>query len=581
MRRCPRWSRQKTGAGPSSVAARTSPPCGAARGRLERGLRPRVRRGIAARLPPLSNCAQAPPSSPRTCFAIAPAACYLPAACATRAASGVRRVQLYGVRSERNWGIGDFTDLGTLIDQWGARGAGVVGVNPLHALYPHKPRHASPYSPSSRLFRNILYIDVEAVAEFRDCDEARARVLATGFQDRLAALRDAPLVDYAASRRPSCRCCECLYQHFRERHLATGERAPRLFAPIVEAGGEALASPRPLRGAAGALPCGRPAVWGWPAWPRTYRDPHAPAVARFAADHAGRIEFYAYLQWQAEQQFAAAGARAGRRPVGRPLRRPRRLDRPRRRGSLGQPGSLRARRACRRAARRVQPEGPGLGPAADDSQPASRHAAYAPFIATLRANMRHAGALRIDHVMGLMRLFWVPAGHVARRGRLRPLPVRRPARPGRARKPPPPLHGDRRGSRNRAGRRARGAGRQRRAVVSRAASSNATPEQDFKPPDAYPAEALVTASTHDLPTLAGWWDGSDIDLRAAQGLTRPTAIATRRPPSAAANGRSSCRRWSATACCPRASPPIRRRRRQWRRRSPARLPPIWPQRHRA
>ena len=113
---------------------------------------------------------------------VAPAACYLPPMLsAGRRVWGVA-AQLYTLRSGRNWGIGDFTDLALLAEQWAGRGAGVVGVNPLHALFAHNPRHASPYSPSSRLFLNTLYLDVEAIAEFSECDGARA-----------AAGRDLPL----------------------------------------------------------------------------------------------------------------------------------------------------------------------------------------------------------------------------------------------------------------------------------------------------------------------------------------------------------------------------------------------------
>ncbi|MGH8637125.1 MAG: 4-alpha-glucanotransferase, partial [Burkholderiales bacterium] len=109
-------------------------------------------------------------------LAVTPERCYCPPALQGEGRVWGATCQLYGVRSERNWGIGDFTDLMTLVQQWGTRGGGVIGLNPLHALYPHNPAHASPYSPSSRLFKNWIYIDVEACADFHASEEARALV---------------------------------------------------------------------------------------------------------------------------------------------------------------------------------------------------------------------------------------------------------------------------------------------------------------------------------------------------------------------------------------------------------------------
>ncbi|RYY96146.1 MAG: malto-oligosyltrehalose synthase, partial [Comamonadaceae bacterium] len=126
-------------------------------------------------------------------------------------------LQLYALRSTRNWGIGDFSDLARFAQQAAARGAGIIGLNPLHALFPHNPAHASPYSPSSRLQLDVLYIDVEAVDEFRDCEAARQRVQSPDFQVRLATLREAELVDYPGVAAAKFEVLALLYRHFRER----------------------------------------------------------------------------------------------------------------------------------------------------------------------------------------------------------------------------------------------------------------------------------------------------------------------------------------------------------------------------
>ncbi|HEV8554529.1 MAG TPA: malto-oligosyltrehalose synthase [Casimicrobiaceae bacterium] len=452
----------------------------------------------------------------RTCCAVAPPACYVPVPPQEGRTWGAA-VQLYGVRSARNWGIGDFTDLATLVEQWGARGAGIVGVNPLHALFPHEPRRASPYSPSSRLFRNDLYVDVEAVAEFRECDEARALVLSAPFQASLAALRDAPQVDYAgvaAAKRPVL---ELLYRHFLEHHLAAGDARAEAFRAYVVAAGEALTRHSLFEALQEHFHRDDAAVWGWPAWPEPYRDPQATAVARFATDNADRVEYYAYVEWQAEQQFAAVGARARAAGLSVGVFADLALSVDRGGAEVWAHQDLYALGASVGAPPdtfNMKGQDWGLPPMIPDRL---RDAGYAPFLATLRANMRHAGALRIDHVMGLARLFWVPAGS-------------QPANGAYVRYPFEEL----------LGLLALESHRHRCLVIGEdlgtvpdyvreALAANAILSYrvlifereatgDFKPPAAYPAEALVAASTHDLPTLAGWWTDADIELRAAQGL---------------------------------------------------------------
>ena len=345
----------------------------------------------------------------RTCCAVAPPACYRPSPPQEGRTWGAA-AQLYAVRSARNWGIGDFTDLATLIGQWGERGAGIVGVNPLHALFPATPEHASPYGPSSRLFRNILYIDVEAVAEMHDCEAARALVHSAAFAQRLVALRDAPLVDYAGVAAAKRQVLELLYRHFRERYLAAGDARTEAFRAFLVAGGDALRLHALFDALHEHFHRGDAAVWGWPAWPEPYRDPRAPAVARFAAEHAERVEFYAYLQWQAEQQFAAAGtcANAAGLSIGIYTDLAVSIDRGGAEAWACQDlYALGASVGAPPDAFNMNGQDWGLPPMIPGRL---RDAAYAPFLATLRANMRNAGALRIDHVMGLARLFWVPAG---------------------------------------------------------------------------------------------------------------------------------------------------------------------------
>src|SRR5581483_2263401 len=143
-------------------------------------------------------------------------------------------------RSDRNWGIGDFTDLRAVVEQWGHRGAGVIGVNPLHALFPHNPEHASPYSPSSRLFTNVLYIDVEATADARECDEIMSAIASPQFQEKVRAARDSELVDYKAVAGLKLPVLERLHAHFHEHHLQHETERGRAFRRFQADGGSRL-----------------------------------------------------------------------------------------------------------------------------------------------------------------------------------------------------------------------------------------------------------------------------------------------------------------------------------------------------
>ncbi|HEU4827072.1 MAG TPA: 4-alpha-glucanotransferase, partial [Dongiaceae bacterium] len=128
--------------------------------------------------------------------------------------------QLFALRSARNWGIGDFTDLADLAERAAANGAAAVGLTPLHALFPDQPDRCSPYSPNSRSFLNVLYLDPEAMPEFATCEAAQALRKDAAFGAALERLRSTPLVDYAGAARCKMRALEMLYEHFRDRHLA-------------------------------------------------------------------------------------------------------------------------------------------------------------------------------------------------------------------------------------------------------------------------------------------------------------------------------------------------------------------------
>jgi len=456
----------------------------------------------------------------RTLVVASPGRCYRPPAARDGGRVWGPAVQLYGLRSPRNWGIGDFGDLEVLIDGMAGQGADIVGLNPLHALFPTDPSRASPYSPSSRQWLNVLYIDVEAVAEFAECDAARQRVESPEFQSRLAALRAAPLVDHAGVAAAKFEVLELLFEHFLSRHLspagAPDERG-RAFLAFISAHGEPLRRHALFEALQAHFAAADPHCWGWLAWPEAYREVDSPEVKGFEAQHASRLQYHQYLQWVADGQLARAGQRCEALGMGIGLY----LDL-----------AVSADRGGSDAwtAQHCFAVGASIGAPPDEFNPAGQNWGlpplrpdrlrthhYDPFVQMLRANMRHAGALRIDHVMGLMRLFWIPPGRTAHDGAYVRYPVEEmlaivAVESHRYRCM---VVGEDLGTVEDAMREALA----RADVLSyRLLYFEKQYDGGFTPPEAYPPAALVAISTHDLATLAGWWSGHDLRRRLALGL---------------------------------------------------------------
>lgn len=439
---------------------------------------------------------------------VTPPACFLPEALKTGRVWGVA-LQLYGLRSPRNWGIGDFTDLRTTVDRFGEQGAGIIGVNPLHALFPHDPAQVSPYSPSSRMFLNVLYIDVEAIPEFSQCGPVQQLVYSAEFQRRLEQLRATPYVDYRGVAAAKLEALEMLYQYFRDYHVARGTERAQAFRDFQTRSGPALFRHALYETLQEHFRREDANVWGWNAWPAAYRNPDAIEVAQWAERHTPRVEYYQYLQWQADEQMSGVGRRSYDLGLGVGVYQDIAVS--------VNPGG-----AETWAWQSVYAQHVSVGAPPDEFMPNGqdwglppliparlREAAYAPFITTLRANMHHGGALRLDHVMALMRLFWIPKGAAPKDGAY----VRYPLRdllgivalesqrnqcvvigedlgvvPEEIRTELP--------SRN---------------IFSyRLLSFERAADGSFSPPSSYPERALAAVTTHDLATLVGYWKGRDL-----------------------------------------------------------------------
>jgi 4-alpha-glucanotransferase len=423
--------------------------------------------------------------------------------------------QLYGVRSQRNWGMGDFTDLADLTERAAALGASAVGVNPLHALFPADPNHTSPYSPSSRLFLNVFYLDPEAVPDLAESTEAQALIGDGGFRRKLKTARAAELVDYSAVWRLKLSVLELLFASFQRRHLAASSERALAFRAFRAEMGQALEQ-HAVFDALHEHTLQTSGTWSWHDWPESLQRPDTPEVAAFAREHRERVDFFAYLQWLADQQLAAAQGRA--RAAGMLLGLYQDI-------AVGvSPASAMAWANPGVTLSGVSAGAPpdwfnlhgqnwGLAPL---SPVGLREGAYAAFRAALRHNMRHAGAVRLDHVMGLQRLFWIPEGASPADGAYVRYPFTDLAHviALESERHRCVVIGEDLGTVPRGFRPAmRRAGMMScRVLYFERAEGGA-----FAPPKAYPPQALVSVSTHDLPTLQGFWTSRDVRWRELLG----------------------------------------------------------------
>jgi 4-alpha-glucanotransferase len=452
-----------------------------------------------------------------TVLIIAPPACF--SADAALGAGGRAwglAIQLYGLRSADNWGMGDFGDLIGLVEAAAALGCDAIGLNPLHAAFPADPNHFGPYGPSNRNFLNILYISLPQVPEYADSEAVRRWVEEPEFQDRLAATRKAELVDYPAVSALKMPLLEVLYREFRDSHLAADSARAQRFRAFQHSGGEALRR-HTLFEALHEYFFKERGAWFWPDWPEDYRHPQAAGAERFAAEQSDRLEFFAYLQFLAQEQLDAAGERA--RQLGLRLGLYRDL------AVANHPGGAAAWAnpdvVLRGASIGAPPD--ALGPQGQNwgLSPLSPHGlsetAYAHFIDGLRANMRGSGAIRIDHVMALLHLFWIPGGKSAADGMYVAYPFEDMMRvlALESQRHHCLVVGEDLGTVPEGFRPAL----RRNAVLStRVLYFERGGDRGFIAPEHYESEAQVNATTHDLPTLRGFWAGTDIRWRDRIGL---------------------------------------------------------------
>ena len=398
--------------------------------------------------------------------------------------------QLYALRSRRSWGLGDLADLREL-GRWATGlGARALFVNPLYAPLPAVPQEPSPYYPLSRRFRSPLYIRVEEVPGASALGERLAGLAAAG-----RALNGSRLIDRDAVYRLKMPALEELFEAF------PGGRG---FDRFRRAEGGDLEDY--------AVFCALSEVHGvpWHDWPAELRHPRSRAVCHFRMAHERRVRFHEWLQWILDRQLAAAAGEIGLvhdLPVG-----------------------VQADGADAWTWQDLFARGVSVGAPPDPFNRAGqdwavppfdpwrlRAAGYEPFIRTVRAGFRHGVGLRVDHVMGLFRLFWIPAGNGPTEG----LYVRYPHRD---------LLDILALESERAGAFVVGEdlGTVEDVVRDDMAARHILSYRllwfEERPPAEYRAESLAALTTHDLPTLAGIWEGSDPDVQVLARLRRHAGV---------------------------------------------------------
>jgi 4-alpha-glucanotransferase len=397
--------------------------------------------------------------------------------------------QLYAARSRASWGIGDFADL-VRLGRWSRDlGADVLLVNPFHAAVPATPEDPSPYSPSSRRYLNPLYLRVE--------DVPGANALGPDLEILARAGRA-----LNAKRRIDREAVRSLKRDALER-LWRGFGGHRDFDGYVRAEGRELVDFAVFTALAETH------TGGWRGWPAEYRRPDHPAVRRFADAHAERVRFHQWVQWLLDVQVRAAAreiALVHDLPVG--------VDAGGADAWAWQ-DALATDAAVGAPPDRYAREGQnwGLPPFIPHRLRAQR---YEPFIAMLRGVLRHGGGVRIDHVMGLFRLFWIPRGFGAADGAY----VRYPA---------DDLLAILALESQRAGAFVVGEdlGTVEHGVRERLADAGVLSYRVLwfeSDPSRYPALALASVTTHDLPTVAGIWRGTDVMAQRSIGLEPSEAI---------------------------------------------------------
>lgn len=450
--------------------------------------------------------------SSATCHLIvAPKTCYNPNEAANYRMWGLA-AQLYSLKSENSWGMGDFGDLKNLVEESAKHGVTAIGLNPLHPLYPDNPGHISPYSPTSRCFLNTLYIDVTAVDNFANCKAAQAVVQSPEFKNHLLDVNSKEFIDYPYAAHLKFQVLELLYADFLEKHAAKNSKFYQLYQAFCTQMGEDLVELATFDALYEHFRKIDSNAYGWKAWPTEFQDPHSEAVATFKKDNAERIGYFQFLQFIADSQLADAAKQANDNdmPVG--------LYMDLAVGCDGSGAEVWADKHSFVSGAAVGAPPDAMNTLGQDwgltpiNPVALQEKGYMPLVKALRSNMRHAGALRIDHVLGLMRQYWVAPGMAADQGIYITFPLDDIFRiiALESRRNNCVVIGEDLGNvPDGFGEIMAASGLLSYKVLFFERWDNGL----YYRPEIYPEQSMVTVSTHDLSTMKGWWTGNDLKWR--------------------------------------------------------------------
>lgn len=445
----------------------------------------------------------------RTRLIITPDECYCPPV-----RTWGLSVNLYSVGKGES-GVGDFSDLSALLEGVGLLGGGFVGINPLHSIPNERPWGISPYSPISRLYKNFIYLpageDGAVSREASTSQRAANMDVDAGASGGVCFPSETGLVDYEKAASVKGIALKARFKKFYKEDYKTN--TSMRFTEFIASEGKALEDYATFMALAE-----RYGAYDFRMWPPEFRSPDSPSVADFREKHKGEVLYQSYIQWIIDGELADAsrrGIEAGMK-IG--------LYQDIAVGSVqggseawSTPEVFAGGVSAGAPPDDFNPQGQGWGVAVYNPA-ALREAGYESFIQTIRKNMRHSGALRIDHALGLFRMFWVPDGMPPRDGVYVRYPFEDLLRII-----------------------ALESVREKTIVIAEDLGivtdearfwlkkfkmlsyrlfyfERQWPNREFLPPASYPETALAAVTTHDLPTLPGYWAGRDIELKNALSI---------------------------------------------------------------
>ncbi|MBF0557838.1 MAG: 4-alpha-glucanotransferase [Nitrospirae bacterium] len=446
----------------------------------------------------------------KTCrIIITPDACYIPPKLDPGKTWGLS-LNLYSLKSLRNWGVGDFTDLDNIVRYTAGLKGGFVGINPLHAIPNMMPHGISPYSPVSRFYKNFIYLDMDAVPEVRASESAREIMNSDEFKKELRSLQTGDLLQYEKIAFLKKRILRHAFDFFHQSEYKKNTPRGITFKNYIEEEGAALDS-FALFSALSEHISKELEACAWQDWPEEFLSPSGKAVKKFRTSNGKELLFHKYVQWCIDEQHRKVAKQASDLGMAIGLYHDLAI------GSIG--GGCNSWNYQNIVAENID-----VGAPPDDFNPNGQNWGFPPlipgmlketgyefFIQVIRKNMKYNGALRIDHALGLFRLFWIPCGMPAEKGAYVTYPTEDLLR-----------------------------------IIALESVINRTmviaedlgtvgdnvheelrkfqmlsyrlfyfernyPDPSFTSPEQYPPLALCAITTHDLPTIYGYWSGRDIE----------------------------------------------------------------------